>query len=67
MANGMADKNVETLAELDELPQAELIEAITNGLPASLARELARKLEANSGGCGWIVAAESADFSAPSG
>ena len=45
MANEIADKNVETLAELVELPQAEIIEAITNGLPASLARELARKLE----------------------
>ena len=45
MANGIADKSVETLTQLDELPQAELIEAITNGLPASLARELAHKLE----------------------
>jgi putative toxin-antitoxin system antitoxin component (TIGR02293 family) len=45
MANAIADKNVETLAELVELPQPEIIEAITHGLPASLARELARKLE----------------------
>jgi putative toxin-antitoxin system antitoxin component (TIGR02293 family) len=45
MTNGIADKGVATLAELEELPQGEIIEAITNGLPASLARELARKLE----------------------
>ena len=45
MANEIADKSVETLTELVELPQAEIIEAITNGLPASLARELARKLK----------------------
>jgi len=41
----MADRSVETLTELDELPQAQLIAAITNGLPASLARDLAQKLE----------------------
>ena len=45
MANGIAAHNVETLEELDELPPAELIDAITNGLPASLAREWAGKLE----------------------
>jgi putative toxin-antitoxin system antitoxin component (TIGR02293 family) len=45
MANGITDKSVETLTELYELPQGELIEAITHGLPASLARELAHKLE----------------------
>jgi putative toxin-antitoxin system antitoxin component (TIGR02293 family) len=45
MANELAHKNVETLAELVVLPQVEIIEAITGGLPASLARELARKLE----------------------
>jgi putative toxin-antitoxin system antitoxin component (TIGR02293 family) len=45
MANEMADKAAATLMELVELPQAEIIEAITHGLRASLARELARKLE----------------------
>jgi putative toxin-antitoxin system antitoxin component (TIGR02293 family) len=38
-------QQVRTLAQLDDLPQPELIEAITDGLPASLARELANKLE----------------------
>jgi putative toxin-antitoxin system antitoxin component (TIGR02293 family) len=45
MAHGIAEKNVETLADLEALPQPELIAAITRGLPASLARELARKME----------------------
>ena len=45
MANEVARKSVETLTELVELPQAEIIEAITGGLSASLARQLARKLE----------------------
>jgi len=45
MANQIADNIVETLAQLDALPQAELIEAITTGLPTSLARELAQKLD----------------------
>src|SRR5271169_6143888 len=46
MANGIADKNVvETLKELMERSQPELIDAITHGLPASLARELARRME----------------------
>ncbi len=45
MANAIAGKNVETLTGLTRLPQAELIEAITNGLAASLARELAQKLD----------------------
>ncbi len=45
MANAIAGKNVETLTCLTRLPQAELIEAITNGLAASLARELAQKLD----------------------
>jgi putative toxin-antitoxin system antitoxin component (TIGR02293 family) len=45
MAHKIADTTLETLSELVELPQAEIIEAITNGLPAALARELARKLE----------------------
>ncbi len=45
MASGMASKNVETLAELNELPRQELIEAMTRGLPAALARELASGME----------------------
>jgi len=45
MANGISAKTVESLTELHELPQAELIEAITLGLPASLARELAQTME----------------------
>jgi len=45
MANDIAGKNLESLAEISELPQVELIEAITKGLPASLARELAQKME----------------------
>jgi putative toxin-antitoxin system antitoxin component (TIGR02293 family) len=44
MAIGIANKNVETLTDLNELPQAELIEAITGGLPASLPRELAHRM-----------------------
>jgi putative toxin-antitoxin system antitoxin component (TIGR02293 family) len=44
MAQGTAVEKVETLAELNELPQRELIEAITDGLPGSLARELARRM-----------------------
>jgi putative toxin-antitoxin system antitoxin component (TIGR02293 family) len=44
MAREIADRNVETLTELNELPQAGLIEAITRGLPALLARELANKM-----------------------
>jgi putative toxin-antitoxin system antitoxin component (TIGR02293 family) len=45
MENGIADKNVESLTELLELPQAEVIEAITRGLSASLSRELAKRME----------------------
>ena len=45
MANGIVDKGIETVAELIDLSQAELIEAIIHGLPASLARELAQKME----------------------
>jgi putative toxin-antitoxin system antitoxin component (TIGR02293 family) len=45
MANAIADKNVQTLTDLHELPQAELIEAITHGLSASLAKALAQKME----------------------
>lgn len=44
MANGIAAKSVATPTELDELPQPELIKAITRGLPAPLARELAKKM-----------------------
>lgn len=35
---------IENLAVLSQLPQAELIEAITAGLPTHLARELARRM-----------------------
>src|SRR6266705_1162981 len=35
---------VEKLTDLQKLPQSELIEAITEGLPALLARELATRL-----------------------
>jgi putative toxin-antitoxin system antitoxin component (TIGR02293 family) len=45
MASGLTSKNVETLAELNELPRRELIEALTSGLPAALARELASRME----------------------
>jgi putative toxin-antitoxin system antitoxin component (TIGR02293 family) len=45
MTSRLADKTVETLAELAELRQPALIEAVTHGLPASLARELAQKME----------------------
>lgn len=41
----MAGTKIENLAQLLELPQGELIEAITWGLPALLARELAQKME----------------------
>lgn len=44
MANGIAEKCVETLTALSELPQRELIAAITQGLPALLARELAKRM-----------------------
>ncbi len=36
--------HIEKLADLRSLPQAELIEAITGGLPADMARELASRL-----------------------
>ena len=36
---------IENLAQLDEMPQDDLIRAISAGLPAHLARELARSLE----------------------
>jgi hypothetical protein len=39
MANDIAAKNVEALMEFHQLPQVQLIEAITQGLPTSLARE----------------------------
>ena len=45
MANEIVIKRVDTLAELNSLPQVELIAALTQGLPASLARELAQKME----------------------
>lgn len=44
MTTAIADRRLETLEELDALPQAELIEAIANGLPADLARTLARDM-----------------------
>ena len=45
MTTALADPTVDSLSELNDLPQAKLIEAITAGLPAALARELARKME----------------------
>jgi len=45
MAHTAVEKGTERLAQLEELPQSELIEAIVHGLPALLARELARKME----------------------
>lgn len=45
MANGIGAKNVETLTELHELPQVELVDALLHGLPASLTRELAQIME----------------------
>jgi putative toxin-antitoxin system antitoxin component (TIGR02293 family) len=45
MEHGIADIRVESLAGLLALPQAGAIEAITRGLPASLARELAKKMD----------------------
>lgn len=36
---------IENLAELEALPQSELIQAVSAGLPAHLARELAKCLE----------------------
>ena len=45
MANGQVEKSVGTLTELNELSPPELIDAVTQGLPALLARELARKMD----------------------
>lgn len=45
MASGIAEKTPATLSELHALQQKQLIDAITRGLPASLARELAGKME----------------------
>jgi putative toxin-antitoxin system antitoxin component (TIGR02293 family) len=45
MTNGIAGKNVATLSKLNELSQADLVVAITRGLPASLAKELAQKMK----------------------
>jgi putative toxin-antitoxin system antitoxin component (TIGR02293 family) len=45
MANVTATNNVENLTELNDLPQEDLIEAVTHGLPASLAREWAQQLQ----------------------
>jgi putative toxin-antitoxin system antitoxin component (TIGR02293 family) len=42
---GIVEHRVETLAQLEALTQPELIDAITHGLSASLARELAQKME----------------------
>jgi putative toxin-antitoxin system antitoxin component (TIGR02293 family) len=44
MAN-VLQESVDTLAKLNGLTQGRLIEAVTQGLPSSLARELARKME----------------------
>jgi putative toxin-antitoxin system antitoxin component (TIGR02293 family) len=43
--SSLTETKIENLSVLNQLPQAELIEAITVGLPAHLARELARRLE----------------------
>jgi putative toxin-antitoxin system antitoxin component (TIGR02293 family) len=45
MPSVIGARNVETLSDLNELPQSGLIEAITHGLPATLAREFAQQLE----------------------
>lgn len=45
VATAVASKTLRTLADVQSLPRAELIEAITLGLPAELVRELARRLE----------------------
>lgn len=44
MTIAIARKTVESLLELNVLSQTELIEAVTSGLPALLAGELARKM-----------------------
>jgi putative toxin-antitoxin system antitoxin component (TIGR02293 family) len=44
MTSAIAQKTVESLEELGDLSQTGLIEAITAGLPAQLARELVRKM-----------------------
>ena len=45
MTIALAQKTVESLLELNVLSQTDLIEAVTSGLPALLAGELARKME----------------------
>ena len=44
MSRMIAKCKIENLAQLEGLPQDELIEALSNGLPAPLARELAKSL-----------------------
>lgn len=45
MTHAVVEKSTETLAQLEVLSKRELIEALINGLPAELARELAGKME----------------------
>src|SRR6266478_3624594 len=45
MATGVAERTVRNLEQVESLPQPELVEAITRGLPAELARELASRME----------------------
>src|SRR5215468_1120300 len=45
MSSPVVEKPVASLAELNQLSKAELIEAITAGLPAALVWELARRME----------------------
>ncbi len=42
--SSLTETKIDNLMALSQLPQAELIEAITAGLPTHLARELARKM-----------------------
>ena len=41
----LAEIQVTALEDLNQMPQRDLMEAISNGLPAALARELARKMD----------------------
>jgi putative toxin-antitoxin system antitoxin component (TIGR02293 family) len=45
MSSATAEPKIANLAELQSLPQPDLIQAVTHGLPAMLIREMARQLD----------------------
>src|SRR6266404_4132497 len=45
MATGIAERTIRNLEQVESMPQSELIEAITRGLPAELVRQLAARMD----------------------